>query len=365
MELQTLDEHLRCPICKEFFDTAMILSTCSHSFCALCIRRSLTAEQICPKCRKPSYENNLHNNYDLDNVVETWKQARAYLVDLEGRIDKGKNKAQSIIPSSQIQLERQLERSTISCEYEPSPIIPASTPTVDDDDFRDTPTSSASASTSMNSTILSNNHLTRRSTRLGTVNATIESQKKAQEEEQLKSTSIVTCPICEQEMKYSVLEIHLDRCMKGDSSIPKDTFTTEKMRIPSILKSGSGAGAGSSQSGKQGKKPTKVVYALKNEKQMRDILKDLGLPDHGDKALKIWRHKEYINIYEANADSSHPAAFSTLRKRLEDNEQYYLSSKNNQAKRKDNDLTEYNQKYSGEFSKLVDGIKRRKTEKNQ
>jgi DNA repair protein Rad18 len=78
MELQTLDEHLRCPICKEFFSTPMILSSCSHSFCALCIRRSLTAEQICPKCRAPSLEKDLHNNYDLDNVVQIWKQARYF-----------------------------------------------------------------------------------------------------------------------------------------------------------------------------------------------------------------------------------------------------------------------------------------------
>lgn len=74
--LSNLDEHLRCPICKEFFDTTMILSTCSHSFCALCIRRSLTAEQICPKCRKPASDNDLLHNYDLDHVVHTWRQSR-------------------------------------------------------------------------------------------------------------------------------------------------------------------------------------------------------------------------------------------------------------------------------------------------
>lgn len=74
--LQTLDENLRCPICKEFYDTAMILSTCSHSFCAICIRRSLASEQCCPKCRTPSHDSNLHNNYDMDNVINAWKQSR-------------------------------------------------------------------------------------------------------------------------------------------------------------------------------------------------------------------------------------------------------------------------------------------------
>jgi rubrerythrin len=73
---QDLDEHLRCPICKEFFDTTLILSTCSHSFCALCIRRSLNTEQNCPKCRKVAYEQNLIHNYDLDHVVSSWRTSR-------------------------------------------------------------------------------------------------------------------------------------------------------------------------------------------------------------------------------------------------------------------------------------------------
>lgn len=75
-QFQVFDEHLRCPICKELFNATMILNTCSHSFCALCIRRSLSTEQICPKCRKPAFENNLIHNYDLDNVVHSWRESR-------------------------------------------------------------------------------------------------------------------------------------------------------------------------------------------------------------------------------------------------------------------------------------------------
>ena len=75
---------------------------------------------------------------------------------------------------------------------------------------------------------------------------------------------------------------------------------------------------------------------------MRDVLRELGLPDHGDKTLKIWRHKEYINLYEANADSLNPVGFQTLRKRLDESEQCYISSKQTQAKRKETDMTDYN-----------------------
>src|SRR5215469_15342374 len=34
----TLESALRCQVCKDFYDTPMITS-CSHTFCSLCIRR--------------------------------------------------------------------------------------------------------------------------------------------------------------------------------------------------------------------------------------------------------------------------------------------------------------------------------------
>ncbi|CAG8439587.1 6477_t:CDS:10 [Diversispora eburnea] len=48
--LQSLDLFSRCPICKEFFNTPMI-SECGHTYCSLCIRRSLATDQVCPICR--------------------------------------------------------------------------------------------------------------------------------------------------------------------------------------------------------------------------------------------------------------------------------------------------------------------------
>lgn len=76
LAFQGLDDHLRCPICKEFFNTAVILATCSHTFCSLCIRRSLSAEEVCPSCRHPAIESKLHNNLVVDYLVGIWKANR-------------------------------------------------------------------------------------------------------------------------------------------------------------------------------------------------------------------------------------------------------------------------------------------------
>lgn len=37
--------------------------------------------------------------------------------------------------------------------------------------------------------------------------------------------TIVECPICCQSMKYSILNLHVDRCSNGDSRIPPSSPT--------------------------------------------------------------------------------------------------------------------------------------------
>jgi hypothetical protein len=110
-------------------------------------------------------------------------------VDLEEKSDKGKNKVEPSPSTSQVQLEHQLERSTISCEYESQP--PSKTDD-EDGDFKDASSCSPPSSSSANHTapLPDTNSSTRRSTRSGTINSTIESQKKAQEEQQLNGMNI-------------------------------------------------------------------------------------------------------------------------------------------------------------------------------
>src|SRR5436190_1724528 len=50
--LYPLDSNLRCLICKDFY-TAPVITSCLHTFCSLCIRRSLNAEATCPACQRP------------------------------------------------------------------------------------------------------------------------------------------------------------------------------------------------------------------------------------------------------------------------------------------------------------------------
>ncbi|KAI9305815.1 hypothetical protein BJ944DRAFT_61276 [Cunninghamella echinulata] len=263
-ELQTLDENLRCPICKEFFNTPLILSTCSHSFCAICIRRCLAAEQCCPKCRTSSFESNLHNNYDLDNIVNAWKGTRALLLDLEVK------RSESVIVTTMEKL--QVEQHNHS------------------NDFVET-----------NSKVST----TRRSTRL----------KKTSDE--TEDSSIATCPVCQQKMPVVVINQHVDRCLDGDSRIPALPNENAQSSIMATKKID------------PGKKPPRIVYDMYKEKDLKKALRDLDLPDHGDRVQLVWRYKEYVALYNSNMDSDNPKDIKQLLRQLNVSEQIQFSNRMN------------------------------------
>jgi E3 ubiquitin-protein ligase RAD18 len=74
--LYALDSNLRCLICKDFY-TAPVITTCQHTFCSLCIRRSLSAEAVCPACRAGNIsDSGLRQNKVVEDVVENFLAVR-------------------------------------------------------------------------------------------------------------------------------------------------------------------------------------------------------------------------------------------------------------------------------------------------
>ena len=74
--LSALDSSLRCLICKDFY-TAPVITACLHTFCSLCIRRSLTAESTCPACRRTNIsDNGLRQNKVVAELVENFIAVR-------------------------------------------------------------------------------------------------------------------------------------------------------------------------------------------------------------------------------------------------------------------------------------------------
>jgi E3 ubiquitin-protein ligase RAD18 len=78
--LAPVDSALRCQVCRDFYNTPMITS-CSHTFCSLCIRHCLNNDAKCPTCRKGDQESKLRNNYVLEELVEAYKSARPNIME--------------------------------------------------------------------------------------------------------------------------------------------------------------------------------------------------------------------------------------------------------------------------------------------
>lgn len=105
-ELKPLDAALRCLVCKDFFNTPMITS-CSHTFCSLCIRRCLNIDGQCPACRTPDQALRLRQNWTVQELVDAFQSVRPILLrlgqdansaSLPSSINRKKRKAGSLGP---------------------------------------------------------------------------------------------------------------------------------------------------------------------------------------------------------------------------------------------------------------------------
>jgi E3 ubiquitin-protein ligase RAD18 len=90
--LGPVESALRCQVCKDFFNTPMITS-CSHTFCSLCIRRCLTTDGRCPSCRAQDQEIKLRPNPIVQELVDTFQVARPVILQLGEAAKNNKSNA--------------------------------------------------------------------------------------------------------------------------------------------------------------------------------------------------------------------------------------------------------------------------------
>ncbi|KAI9679261.1 MAG: E3 ubiquitin-protein ligase rad18 [Caeruleum heppii] len=82
--LAPVESALRCQVCKDFYTTPMMTS-CSHTFCSLCIRRCLASDGKCPTCRASEQEVKLRRNWTVQELVDAFGDARESVLLLARR----------------------------------------------------------------------------------------------------------------------------------------------------------------------------------------------------------------------------------------------------------------------------------------
>ncbi|KAJ2893413.1 hypothetical protein MKZ38_008693 [Zalerion maritima] len=174
----------------------------------------------------------------------------------------------------------------------------------------------------------------------------------------LPDDGLVECPICLQRMKEVTVSRHLDTTCPGEpqtSRAPPKAAPLPTTTLPVF-------GSMSEQSPKPMECLPAVNYNMLKEQALRKKLSELGIPSHGPRQIVEKRHKEWMTIWNANCDSSHPKKRSELLRALDTWERTQgtlapVSSKAiitaSKIKDKDFDAAAWSEKHSGDFKDLI------------
>lgn len=228
-----LESALRCQVCKDFFDNPVITS-CSHTFCSLCIRRCLSSEGKCPTCRSTDQEVRLRRNWAVQELVDTFKEARADILALARAhkpVDKsgdaqqshGRDDAAGEPAAKRRRVDDTSDQvASFSVQSEP----PATAPQSRAPDSSVPPALEAVESGSPGHVGSSDVHQASPSRASPSVNSSTE-----------PSDDIVACPICNRKMKNEAVFGHLDSC-PGPSRSPTENSTPTPTPTPVSLNRG-------------------------------------------------------------------------------------------------------------------------------
>ncbi|KAJ1977508.1 E3 ubiquitin-protein ligase rad18 [Dimargaris verticillata] len=318
--LRDLDSHLRCGICKEYFTAAVIVSECRHHFCSLCLRRALSAAYTgvadtrtqCPSCRAPIDSQSIHPDPLLNEIVASFRVCRPQLLTL---VNRGLAPPETPKPTTRKRNKRthaatsppsgsRHRYATRSRTKQQSPTAPVAITVPSTDSESDFQPDSAPPH-SLHRTPTARRH-----------DGSSEQQGSRRVHE--SDTDLSVCPICQCAVPTSTINRHLDACL--GIAPPSDAASPVKKRpktagVAWLLSAKPSASSTVSMAPHQPQslpRPTKLVYSIMTDKQLRKALKDLGLSTQGDKAALQRRHTEYLNLYLANEDAPNPKPIHRL-----------------------------------------------------
>ncbi|KAF6313383.1 RAD18 E3 ubiquitin protein ligase [Rhinolophus ferrumequinum] len=290
--MKTVDDLLRCGICFEYFNIAMMIPQCSHNYCSLCIRKFLSYKTQCPTCCVTVTEPDLKNNRILDELVKSLNFARNHLLQfalepspVSPASSSSKNLAakvhtpaafrQSLKQGNRL-MENFLIRETGSStsellikenesKFSPQKDVSTSAKT------RETPSVENSAPDIADANVL-----------------------EVPSTSTLKQVTKVDCPVCGVSVSEHHINKHLDTCLSREEK-------KESLRS-SVHK----------------RKPLpKTVYNLLSDRDLKKKLKQHGLSIQGNKQQLIKRHQEFVHMYNAQCDALHPKSAAEIVQEIE------------------------------------------------
>ncbi|XP_078342670.1 E3 ubiquitin-protein ligase RAD18-like isoform X2 [Oculina patagonica] len=374
-EMRTIDNLLRCSICYEFFDVAMVVPECSHNYCSLCIRRSLSYEPQCPTCSSKVSPPSLKSNRVLDELVKNFVKVRTKLLELVMSNAQTTSSKDAPEKGGEIKNKRSIGISNTrrrKAQSSSQSNLKSSSP--------DTKRQKLDAE---NEGISNPVEVTVNDKVEEPVSASIpevvvieldENQQKQQQSDQQPmvvdecrlsdnenppgqpDADFAECPVCGDMVPHRKINSHLDACLtrtekksslrRKKPSEPKTRKSSKRKCPPDVELQDSPAGssddsascsviqeacsstASSSTSTIKGsnaliqtvqkRKPLpKLVYSVMAEKELRQRLKEWNLSTKGDKSTLVKRHQDFVMLYNAQCDSPTPMTAAQIVKEVE------------------------------------------------
>ncbi|KAK3293908.1 uncharacterized protein B0H64DRAFT_175128 [Chaetomium fimeti] len=281
--LMQVEQAFRCHVCKDFYNSPMITS-CSHTFCSICIRRCLSVDGKCPLCRALDQESKLRGNWALREAVDAFVKSRDAILRFATtpvtvstpRSPKRKaGELEEPVQDAQNKRPRMTTRSSKAKAVEANAAVMREE--VDVLESEDTP-----------------------------------------DYEPEPEDGLVACPICWTRMKPWQVDRHIDKSCSGSpqpQTLPSSSTTNNR----------GGSGFGSARSLFQNPPtPTKapdrlpaLAYSMLKDTALRKKMGELGLSTAGSRQMLEKRHQEWITLWNANCDSAKPKRRSELMHDLE------------------------------------------------
>ncbi|KAH7069014.1 hypothetical protein BKA63DRAFT_520463 [Paraphoma chrysanthemicola] len=312
---EALEAALRCEVCKEFLSNPVITS-CSHTFCSICIRRCIATDGKCPSCKSACSSDKLAPNIAVREVVMRFQEARPKALEMAR---KDKEDAQNGSAK-----KRKL----------------------DDTDLEDGEPARQTRSRQTRSSGRRNQ---------GTDSTPIEvadSEEDVEGDEEFLPEGMAKCPICNSAMKAEQVYNHLDICPGQSSSQGRSTRSKTKTTFPNPLQ----------RRQKEASPPptrlSQLNYAMLKEGALRKKLSEIGIPNWGTKDLLKRRHIEWLNIYNSNCDADESVRKSKqqLRRELDEWENTQggrADSKESRIMKKDFDGNGHAKSHKTDFDDLI------------
>lgn len=358
--LRNLDASLRCDLCFDIYTSPVSIKSCHHTFCSTCIRthinQSGNSGSFCPKCRQTkAYDSELIPQPVLEITALEWKKARSFLARLQvehdqprqrqttpqvaessssaKRLQSGQNgdhDLEEYVAGTSPRRSKRIKTDGRSTSLVETPAGSRSSPlTIDDDEEEDdhiegmdddddggsraTGTARTQAMKDDDDEYVDGVQSSRSSP----------SKRRAHEppppppmdaNRELKADDLVQCPICSHKFTVTALNRHLDSAAcypgfpepspedRGLVSKPKKTTTSAWFTHQSSTNATPTSEGSASMTNE--KRLVRPQYNLRSERELRKLLEEAGLPTTGDREKLVERHRQWINIWNANLDST-------------------------------------------------------------